>query len=195
MTPERPEAIRLILRIVDLLVSLDIRYHLGGSYASSVHGIPRQTQDIDLVVDLRAEQIDDLIASVTPEFYADAGAALAAIRDRSEFNLVHLETGIKVDLFVLGTGAFDQSEFGRRRLHVIDPDTGRTIFVKSAEDTILRKLSWYREGGEVSDRQWTDVAGIVEAQRGSLDRAYLDSWADALGVRDLLDRLDPGPVV
>lgn len=96
---------------------------------------------------------------------------------------------MKVDIFCLGSSAFDRSEFERAafvRIHGLDPEA--RIRVKSPEDTILRKLDWYRSGGGVSERQWSDVVGCLSAQEGSLDRAYLDRWAGELGLRELLRR-------
>lgn len=188
MTPEEPDAIALIRQVAALLDELGIPYHLGGSHASSVHGIPRQTQDIDLVVDVSEATVASLLDRTAGEFYADLAAAQAARQRRTSFNLIHLASGIKVDLFVVGTGAFDRSEFERARSRSIDFGEQR-IFVKSAEDTILRKLLWYREGGEVSERQWSDAAGILRAQAGVLEREYLDRWANVLGVDDLWRRL------
>ena len=90
-----------------------------------------------------------------------------------------------------GTSAFDDAEFGRRLTTRLGQEPARKVFVKSAEDTVLRKLLWYRVGDEVSDRQWEDVRGIVAIQRERLDRDYLASWAERLALCDLLERL-PG---
>ncbi len=188
MTPEEPEAVVLIREIAVLLEELGIPYHLGGSHASSVHGIPRQTQDIDLVVDPTEEAVRRLVDRIRSAYYVDLAAAQAARERRASFNLIHLASGIKIDLFVVGAGAFDRSEFERARSRTIDFG-GQRIFVKSAEDTILRKLLWYREGGEVSERQWSDASGILRAQAGALDREYLDRWAGVVGVEDLWRRL------
>lgn len=189
MTPEQPEALALIRHVVGLLREEGIAYHLGGSYASSVHGIPRQTQDVDLVVDPSETQVERLVARTEGEFYADVGAAREAVRQRSSFNLIHLASGIKVDLFIVGRGDFDRSEFERGLAQSVDLGDGQPIHVKTAEDTILRKLLWYRDGGEVSERQWSDAAGILRAQGELLDRVYLDAWAGRLGIVELWQRL------
>jgi hypothetical protein len=164
-----------------------LEYHLGVSYASAVHGIPRQTHDVDLVVEMDPGLERKIASALEGRFYVDEQAIARAVRDRSSFNVVHLDTGIKVDLFVKGTAPFDESEFQRRVVVRVGDSPPKEIFLKSAEDTILRKLLWYRMGGEVSDRQWQDVRGIVGVQAGGLDTAYLDEWADRLGIRDLLD--------
>ena len=187
MTPLEPEALQVAFLVIDVLQDLGLEYHLGGSYASAVHGIPRQTHDVDLVVEMGPGVERKIATALEGRFYVDEPAIARAVRERSSFNVVHLDTGIKVDLFVKGSSPFDESEFGRRVPIRVGDSPPKEIFLKSAEDTILRKLLWYRMGGEVSDRQWQDVRGVVGVQAEALDRAYLGEWADRLGVRDLLD--------
>lgn len=189
MTPTDPEALKVAFRVLEILNRFGISYHLGGSYASAIHGIPRQTHDVDLVVDLNKDRVHDLARSLAAEFYVDEGAVARAVAEHGSCNLVHLATGVKVDLFVKGVSAFDAAEFERRVPVRLGDETSREVFVKSAEDTLLRKLLWYRLGGEVSDRQWEDVRGIVSVQDDRLDVEYLVGWADRLSIRDLLDRL------
>jgi D-ribose pyranose/furanose isomerase RbsD len=189
MTPTDPEGLRVALIVLEVLDRLGIPYHLGGSYASAIHGIPRQTHDVDLVVDLGKDRVGGLVQALAGDFYVDAEAVATAVRERASCNLVHLATGIKVDLFIKGTAAFDVAEFDRKVLVRLGDEAPHEVFVKSAEDTLLRKLLWYRLGGEVSDRQWEDVRGILSVQAERLDLAYLRQWADRLAIRDLLDRL------
>jgi hypothetical protein len=153
MTPADPEALRVAFRVLEILDRLGIQYHLGGSYASAIHGIPRQTHDVDLVVDLSKDRVHDLARALAGDFYVDEQAVGRAVGERGSCNLVHLVTGVKVDLFVKGVSAFDLAEFERRVPVLLGEETPREIFVKSAEDTLLRKLLWYRRGGELSDRQ------------------------------------------
>jgi hypothetical protein len=189
MTPVEPEALRAAFRVLDVLEDLDILYHLGGSYASAIHGIPRQTHDVDLILDLAPGQIPALARALEADFHIDEQAAVRAVAERSSFNLVHYASGVKVDLFVKGTSPFDAAEFERRLTTRLGQQPAREVFVKSAEDTVLRKLLWYRMGGEVSDRQWEDVRGIVAIQGERLDRGYLAAWAERLTLCDLLERL------
>lgn len=188
MTPENPEALRVALEVIDLMDRLGIRHHLGGSYASSVHGIPRQTQDVDLVVEVDEASVATLVSRLPDGYYSDLESARDAVRRRGSFNLIHLTTGVKLDLFVLGDEPFDREEFERSRAVPLSPASERSVLVKSAEDTVLRKLQWFRVGEEISDRQWNDVLGILTAQASSLDFAYLEKWADRLGLADLLRR-------
>ena len=189
MTPERPEGLRVALRVIEIFEELGIDYHLGGSYASSIHGVPRQTQDVDLVAKLTSEQIEPLIAALRPEFYADSEPAHLALQRHSSFNLLHLASGVKVDIFCLGRSGFDRSEFERAsHTRLYGAGSAVSIRVKSPEDTVLRKLQWYRLGGEHSDRQWTDVIGCLGAQTGALDLEYMRRWAAEIEVADLLEK-------
>ncbi|MCP4203952.1 MAG: nucleotidyltransferase family protein [bacterium] len=188
MTPEHPEALRVALEVIELLDRLGIPYHLGGSYASSVHGIPRQTQDIDLVVDLDTASVRELLSELPEGYYRDLESALDAMGNRKSFNLIHLASGVKIDVFVRGEEPFDREEFRRSRKVSLGSGSDRSVRVKSAEDTILRKLDWFRRGEETSDRQWSDVLGILESQESALDFGYLERWATELGVADLLER-------
>ena len=187
MTPERPEAIQVALLVIEALTALGVRYHIGGSYASSIHGVPRQTQDIDLVAALAPDTAAALARRLADRFYVDEASARSAARDRKSFNLVHLDSGMKVDVFVLGDSPFDREEF---ELAVpIEVDRGHVVALKGPEHTILRKLMWYRAGGEVSERQWADVVGIAGAQGDRLDRELLRRWARQLGIEDLLEKV------
>lgn len=188
MSPELPESLRVAFLVIDVLEELRIEYHVGGSFASSIHGIPRQTQDVGLVVVLHAARIEPFAARLKEDFYVDPGSAHAALRELGSFNLIHFESGIKVDLFIRGETQFDLEEFSRSRLETLTTSPDRHALVKSPEDTILRKLKWYRDGGESSDRQWTDVVGVIRTQGERLDFDYLTRWAQELGIADLLER-------
>jgi hypothetical protein len=146
------------------------------------------TADVDLVVDLRMDQVDRLVRALETEFYVDAEAIRDAIRRHESFNLEHLATMFKVDVFVLKPRPFDETEFERRQRHAISADPEFFAYVAMAEDNILAKLEWYRMGGEASDRQWNDVQNVIKTQLGRLDVAYMRHWAVALGVADLLER-------
>ncbi len=181
-------SIDVVLGIVEILNDLGIPYHLGGSFASSVHGIPRQTRDADFVIAVNAPQVRRLVSKIDGDFYVDETVALDAVKNRASFNAIHLDAGFKIDFFVKGDSAFDESEMERRVPESLLDDPKSLVFFKSCEDTILRKLQWFHEGGGVSDRQWTDVLGIIKTQGDLLNTIYLHSWAARLGLSSLLKK-------
>lgn len=174
------------------LDALQIAHTIGGSIASSFAGEPRATIDIDFVVALHERQVDQLAAALGDEFYVDADALRRAIRTKTSANLIERKTQLKVDLFIAGGTPLDARQLARRQA-VEFPD-GRRLFVHPPEDILLQKLRWFRKGGEVSDRQWRDVAAIVRVQGTRLDVEYLREGAGVLAVTDLLERaLAEGP--
>ena len=178
----------ITLRVVAILDDLGIPYVLGGSLASSLVGEPRATADVDLAIRIAEEHVAPLVRALEPEFYVSEDAALDAVHRHASFNLVHLETVQKVDLFVLGDDLLDRRQLEGRTRVLVSEDPPRELWVGSAEDQILRKLSWYLAGGEVSDRQWRDVIGILAVQRGRLDMETLRAVASDLDLSELLER-------
>lgn len=165
-------------RIVDALDQAGIPFMLTGSFASSLHGMTRATQDIDLVIAPTESQLRDLVGNLpTDKFYVDLEAALDALRRRSQFNVVDLETGWKIDLIVRRDRPFSVQEFARRR--EIDFANIR-LMVATAEDVIVAKLEWAKMGG--SSRQIEDVAGILRLRGDEIDHDYVVTWVKALGL-------------
>jgi len=176
--------------VLAVLHRLEIPFLVGGSVASSTHGLPRQTNDIDIVADLTPSQVKDFCESLQPAFYVDPAVVAEAIELERPFNVIHLQGAYKFDIFPVGQDQFAQSELARRR-YTTTTITGLENVefpVASPEDIILAKLSWFRQGGQISDWQWHDVLGVVQIQAGRLDSAYLQQWAAELGVSGLLNR-------
>jgi hypothetical protein len=182
------EATRITLFVTQTLEHLGIPYAVGGSLASSLHGVMRSTLDVDIVADMKIEHIKPLVAALSQEFYADDEMMRDAIEHHSSFNLIHYETAFKVDIFIRKTRIFDGVQLERRRSTVIVTDPEQSVYVVSPEDIILAKLEWYRLGGEVSDRQWRDILGVLKTRAGELEVDYLRQWARELKVSDLLER-------
>jgi len=181
------EALRTCLDVARVLERLDIPYVVGGSLASSLHGIPRSTNDADLAVELGQEKVRPLVEALEGRYYVDEERARDAVRRQASFNVIELATMFKVDLFVLGAGPLDREELARRQ-RIELPESGDEVEVASAEDTVLQKLHWFQIGRGVSDRQWQDLLGVLQVQGSRLDRQYLDRGAGLLGVEDLLRR-------
>lgn len=169
------------------LESLGLRYLIGGSLASSLHGVPRSSHDADLLAEVPSASADAIARLLEPYFYVDAGMIRDAIRHRISFNVIHYDSGFKVDVFVMTGDALLQEEMRRRQPHDVG-DAAGPVFFATAEDIVLQKLAWYRAGGESSERQWTDVLGIVKVQGSRLDLVYARRWAPVAGVADLLER-------
>ena len=177
-----------LIHIAALLERLGIPYHVGGSVASSAHGMYRASADVDFVIDPTKEQLDALALELESEFYLSRPAMAEALAHRNTFHAIHERTSFKIDFFIKGAAPFDSEEMRRSIRQPIEGESSVEILLKSPEDTILRKLDWFRRGGGVSERQWHDVLSILAAGRGHLDEAHLDRWARELGVADLLER-------
>ena len=162
--------------IIQELDRAGIPHMLAGSFASSYHGDPRTTNDIDLVIAPTRTSLEAFVRSLDPtEYYVSPEAALEAFGRQGQFNVIVLESGWKVDLILRKERAFSYSEFERRELAAIEETQ---VFVATAEDTIVAKLEWARAGE--SERQLRDVAGILELRGSSLDLAYIERWVAEL---------------
>lgn len=173
--------------VVEAFEALGVRYFLGGSVASSAHGVARASLDADVVAELEASHVEPLARRLHEAYYTPLDQMHAAAAEHRWFNLIHLATMFKIDVFVSKDRPFDRSAAGRARPHVIGDGPGAPFFVASAEDTVLAKLEWFRLGGETSERQWWDIVGVLRVGAGG-DRDYLRRWSAALGVGDLLER-------
>lgn len=180
------ESVKLALRMAEILDSIAVSYLIGGSVASSILGEPRATLDVDIVADLQISHVQPLVEVMTGEFFIDEMMVTEAIKRKSSFNVIHLDTMQKVDIFILSDQPLAQSEMQRRQQLIITQNPERLAWLPSAEDIILQKLIWYRLGGNVSDRQWRDVLGVLKVQADRLDFNYLVEWAETLNLTDLM---------
>jgi hypothetical protein len=171
------------------LARFGIPYRVGGSVGSSAYGASGCTIDADVVADLRPPDARALVDALRDSYYIDEGNVLDAIARKSSFNVVHLALMLKVDVFVLKTGAYDQQAFVRVRRDTLEEGAGPEFNLVTPEDLILNKLDWYRQGGGISERQWRDVIGVLKVQAGALDMEYLQHWAAEHGLVELLEQV------
>jgi len=183
-----PDLTAAVRPVLDALRDLGVRHYVGGSIASSAHGVARASIDADVVAELRPEHADRLCSAIVGAYYVPEARVREGIARKSSFNVIHLETMLKVDVFVSKGRPFDQRAMERARASSPQTADEPPLPLASAEDTILAKLEWFRRGGEVSERQWTDVLGVLRAGVASLDRRYLEDGARELSVADLLAR-------
>lgn len=176
----------LLKRVVTALDRIGIDYMVTGSVASSLQGEPRATHDLDVVVDVDQSSVRSLLAQFpTPEFYHDDSAVLAAVRDRTGFNVIETAEGDKVDFWLLTDDAFDRSRFARKYEEQI---FGARLKISAPEDTILQKLRWAALSGG-SEKLYGDALRVYEVQHARLDQEYLTRWSRILHVESTLARL------
>ena len=185
---ERRQTEAVIERLADVLDGLGIRYAIGGSLASALYGTVRFTRDADITVQPFSAAAGKFCDLLEDEFYVSRQAMEEALRSHRSFNVIHFETAFKIDIFVQGPNQFEQRLLGRSRMLRLSDASRRDVSVVSPEDIILLKLRWFRETGGTSERQWTDVLGVLAVQGKALDFEYLIDSAKKLGLGELLER-------
>ncbi|MFZ1039931.1 MAG: hypothetical protein WCA79_00190 [Anaerolineales bacterium] len=182
------EPIEVTLKVTSVLERLGISYLIGGSLASTLYGMVRTTQDSDIIAEMRPEHILPFVSALQNEFFMDEEMIADSIQHNSSFNIIHRDTMFKVDVFIPRPRPFLQSQISRAQRQTFDLQSKISVNFASAEDTVLSKLEWYRMGGEVSDRQWRDILGVLKTRAGELELDYLRQWSKELKVNDLLER-------
>ena len=170
----------LLATTIARLEHAGVPYMITGSVASSYHGEPRATRDLDIVIDPDPGGLARLVGDLEAGgLYVDAEAADRALADRTQFNAIDAGTGWKVDFLVRKDRPFSRQEFARRlRANLL----GVSGWIASPEDTIVAKLEWAAAGG--SERQLTDVAAMLDIGGDSLDLAYVRRWVADLGLQE-----------
>lgn len=181
--------VNLLLRVARLFDRAGARYAFVGSVASSRYGQPRSTNDIDLITDLSRDQMPRFIELLADDYYFNEASIRRAIDDRRSFNLIHHDSSLKIDVFIAAPDSPTAHRLTRRKPEAPAEDGGEKVFMITPEDTLLAKLEWFRKGGGTSDRQWSDITNIIKVRGASLDASYLRTWAAALGVSDLLEKV------
>jgi len=183
-----PDILEVTFKVVAALEELKIRYYISGSLASSAFGVARSTLDVDIVAEISPHQATALESLLRNEFYVEEDSITRAIEQKSSFNLIHLGSLFKIDVFILKEEPFSQQAFSRRTEKPVSEDLARKLYFPTPEDIILLKLDWYRCGDEISTQQWKDVLGVLKVQGARLDLDYLKLWARQLGIVDLLQK-------
>lgn len=176
------EQLDFLKLIVQLLERAGVRYMIVGSYASGYWGEPRTTYDLDVVVSLLLSDVPQ-VASLFPEtdFYLSVPAAMDAVQQGGQFNVIHPESGNKVDFMVQDSTEWGCQQLDRRKL--VEFGAGFQCYVGAPEDIILSKMLYYQEGQ--SPKHLRDIAGMLKVSSSQIDRDYIANWAGKLGILDI----------
>ncbi len=180
-----PDLLITLASLAEIFEQLKISYYIGGSIASSTHGMRQAARDIDIVADIKPEHTSSLIALLQTEYYSDEKAIYEAVQKHTCFSIIHLNTLFKVDVIIPMRDDFNKQEFKRAHYCSVEKDN-HTFCLSSPEDIILFKLKQYKLNGESADDQWNDILGVLKVQASSLDLAYLEKWATTFNIKDLL---------
>jgi hypothetical protein len=183
-----PDIFLAVQPVLKAFENLSIPYYIGGSVASSIYGMARATMDVDIVADLKISHINRLKQILENEYYIDNEMIADAIRTNSSFNLIHLETMIKIDVFIHKEDSYAEIALQRKRKDTLDEFANVEFYFSSPEDIIIAKIQWYKIGGFVSERQWLDTIGVIKVQGDLLDKKYLKSWSQKLELSSLMQK-------
>jgi len=183
-----PDIFLALQPVLKVFENLSIPYYIGGSVASSIYGMARATMDVDIVADLKISNINRLKQILENEYYIDNEMIADAIRSASSFNLIHLETMIKIDVFLHKEDPYAEMALQRKRKDTLEELDKVEFYFSSPEDIIVAKVQWYKIGGFVSERQWLDVIGVIKVQGDLLDKKYLKRWSQKLGLAALMQK-------
>ena len=175
--------------MVKALDEASIGYYVGGSIASSAYGIARATMEVDMILKLNPFQVQNFVYKLKNEYYIDVEMINDALINKTSFNILHLDSMLKIDFFILKDESYSLKSFERKIKNSLDDsDESIKIFLCSPEDIIISKLKWFNLSDETSERQWLDILGVIKVQKNNLDREYLKYWADQLDLLELLHK-------
>ena len=178
------ELFELLKKMIDVFEVLEISYLVTGSVASMAYGEPRLTNDIDIVAEIKPQQISAFIGSFpSNEFYISEDMIKEAINRKGQFNIIHPSSGLKVDVIIKQNNDFDKSRFNRKQ--DIQPADSYSASFASPEDVIIKKMEYYREGG--SEKHLRDITGILKISGDAVDRSYISDWSKRLGLTEIWD--------
>lgn len=177
-------SVDLVLRMVDAMDRHSVPYMLVGSFSSNVYGRPRSTKDADIVVELGNTSISAVVAGIGADAVLDPQMSFETITATTRYRIHHRDTLFMIEVFLLSGDPHDQTRFARRVSGEVE---GRRVSVPTAEDVVITKLRWSKGGKRQKDID--DVRDVLAVQLGKLDLAYIRSWCDQHGTRELLERL------
>ncbi len=176
-----------MIPVIEALERLDLRYYLAGSIACSIYGLPRGAQDIDIVVDIQAEQVSLLVKRLRGAYIVNEQSCYDTIAQRNTFSLLHLSSLVKVDVILPHDSSFD-SLVSQRAQQLSLIEGYQPIWITSPEDVVLMLLEWYRDCETTADDQWNDILGVLKVQAPTLDLKYLRQVAHTLNISGLLEQ-------
>jgi hypothetical protein len=183
-----PDILQALNPVVQAFGQLLIPYYIGGSVASSLYGMARSTMDIDIVADIKEYHVSQLVQLLKDEYYIDQDMIIESIKNASSFNLIHLGTAFKVDIFIYKDEPHQRNAIERKVKDTFDTDQTFKYYFSAPEDIIIAKLQWFEQGKRISERQWLDITGVIKVQADHLDITYLNVWAKKLGIFNLLKK-------
>lgn len=187
MVAQPSDPARVAQEVACALDSVGVPYIIGGSVASTIHGEPRGTLDVDFAVHMNSDQVAPLVAALTGSFYLDMDAVNEAVVQKRMFNAIHKRLFVKADIHVRAAEGHSASEMKRATaIALFEGDL--SVRIASPEDVVLRTLWGCRQSPEVADRRWRDALGVLQTTGKKIDLHYLQKWSKDLGVRDLLER-------
>jgi predicted nucleotidyltransferase len=177
----------LLRKVAQPLEKLGVRYAVVGSMASTVYGELRLTNDIDVVMDLRPDDVELFCSEFPPpEFYLSKPAVESAVRKQFQFNIIHPSSGLKVDCIIAGDDSFNQNQLDRA-VSISREGGAYAVRVAAPEDVILKKMEYFRLGQ--SEKHVRDICGILKGQGDRIDREYIRQWAGRMGLTDIWDAI------
>lgn len=183
-----PDILAALTPVIKAFEQLSIPYYIGGSVASSIYGMARATMDVDIVADIQKQHVQRLKEILGEKYYIDEDMILWAIQTSSSFNLIHLETAFKIDVFIYKDEPHQQKASERKVKDKFDEEFDFEFYFSAPEDIILAKLQWLEQGNRLSERQWLDILGVIKVQGENLDIRYLITWSKNLGLNSLLQK-------
>lgn len=183
-----PEELKILRDFTGILDDLDIRYAISGSLASSFYGKVRFTEDADITVEPFESSAKKLFILLRPDYYISEDETYQALKNHTSFNVIHIESCFKINVFVSRDTAFEKQILLRRRAVKLGENIQKPLAIVSPEDIVLLKLIQFAESGQTSENQWFDILGVLSVQAGRLDNDYLNKWSAELGLNEILKK-------